>query len=332
MGLPLISVIIPVYKVEKYLEHCVWSVRKQTYQNLEIILIDDGSPDECPQMCDRYAGLDKRIKVIHKVNEGISSARNAGLDICKGEYISFVDSDDYVHPQFIEKLYLTIKKYNVDVAQCGFKSTFYNIKSLDKHFNITKGRSYVITGKKAADYIVTDNFFSYSVTWNKLFSAKILLGIRYPIDMSNAEDMSLCNRIFFSTSRIAICTDQLYYYYKRPNSFTHARGACLADNVIRVIDEYEQKCRNCMDNADELENCLRLARLRKMDAVTEDYWNAHRSRDFERLLKTKSEYQAMHLNIKKGRDNLKLKFRLFDIHPMLFIAARYVYVIIDFLK
>ncbi len=101
MNEPLISVIVPVYKVEKYFDECVESIVNQTYRNLEIILIDDGSPDNCPQMCDDWTKRDARIRVIHKENGGLSSARNAGLDVCKGEYIAFVDSDDFIHRDYV---------------------------------------------------------------------------------------------------------------------------------------------------------------------------------------------------------------------------------------
>lgn len=113
MYTPLVSIIVPIYKVEPYLRRCVDSIVCQTYTNLEIILVDDGSPDTCPQICDEYANKDKRIVVIHKKNGGLSDARNAGLNSCKGEYISFIDSDDYVDYDFIESLIEPIKKIHM---------------------------------------------------------------------------------------------------------------------------------------------------------------------------------------------------------------------------
>ena len=115
----LISVIIPIYKVEEYLAECIASVVCQTYTNTEIILVDDGSPDNCPQMCDEWACKDSRIKVIHKANGGISDARNAGIDAATGEYIAFVDSDDYIKPDMLKKLHSAICKENADIAACG---------------------------------------------------------------------------------------------------------------------------------------------------------------------------------------------------------------------
>ncbi len=106
---PLISVVIPVYKVEKYLRECVDSVINQTYKNLDIILVDDGSPDKCPAICDEYAEKDTRVRVIHRKNGGLSAARNSGIDIARGEYITFIDSDDYVSRVYVEQLYFTLK-------------------------------------------------------------------------------------------------------------------------------------------------------------------------------------------------------------------------------
>ena len=113
-----ISVIVPIYKLEQYLEECVDSLIEQTYKNIEIILVDDGSPDNCGAICDRYAEQDDRIQVIHKKNGGLSDARNAGLDIASGEYVLFIDSDDNVSVDMVEELYGAIKKQNADISVC----------------------------------------------------------------------------------------------------------------------------------------------------------------------------------------------------------------------
>ena len=120
MKQPLVSVIVPIYKVEPYLRRCLDSIVKQTYTNLEIILVDDGSPDGCPQICDEYAARDKRIVVIHKDNGGLSDARNAGLDICKGEYISFIDSDDWVANIYIEAMLKATITNNAEIFNEGY--------------------------------------------------------------------------------------------------------------------------------------------------------------------------------------------------------------------
>ena len=119
----LVSVIIPVYKVEKYLHRCVESILGQTYKNVEVILVDDGSPDNCGEMCDVFAKRDHRVRVIHKKNGGLSDARNAGIEIAKGKYLSFLDSDDWVHPKYIEKLYYLMMTTKSDIAACKFIRT-----------------------------------------------------------------------------------------------------------------------------------------------------------------------------------------------------------------
>ena len=120
----LISVIIPIYNVEAYLDECIASVIAQTYSNLEIILVDDGSPDNCPQMCDEWAAKDSRIRVIHKENGGLSDARNAGIDIATGEYIAFVDSDDWIVPEMYEKMLAALKTENA--ATCAWNMRLEN--------------------------------------------------------------------------------------------------------------------------------------------------------------------------------------------------------------
>ena len=119
---PLISVVIPVYKVEEYLRECVDSVLRQTYRNLDIILVDDGSPDKCPAMCDDYAKSDSRVRVIHRSNGGLSAARNSGIGISRGEYITFIDSDDYVSRAYVEQLYFTLRTSGAGASQCSNSS------------------------------------------------------------------------------------------------------------------------------------------------------------------------------------------------------------------
>ena len=117
---PMVSVIVPIYNVEKYLKRCIDSILNQTYKNLEIILVDDGSPDKCPQICDEYAKSDKRIKVIHKQNAGVSAARNDGLAIAQGDLIGFVDSDDFIHPSMYEEMVNYLVSQDCDLVSCGF--------------------------------------------------------------------------------------------------------------------------------------------------------------------------------------------------------------------
>ena len=142
----LISVIVPIYNVEKYLDRCVESIINQTYKNLEIILVDDGSPDNCTQMCDDYAKKDSRIRVVHKENGGLSDARNAGMEVATGEYVSFIDSDDYISLDFYETLFQTMIDNDSDIVECSVVKFYENGKfdeysddQMIKNFNTVDG-------------------------------------------------------------------------------------------------------------------------------------------------------------------------------------------------
>ncbi len=175
MDKDLISIIVPVYNVIKYLRHCIESIVNQTYTNLEIILVDDGSNDESEKVCDEYKNKDSRIIVIHQENRGLSAARNAGLDICKGKYISFVDSDDYIEPDFIECLYSSIIENSVKVSMCNINYVDENsqIIGTEKWDNID-----IMSGR---DILKQNKDFIHSVVCNKLYSIEIWKDLRFPI-------------------------------------------------------------------------------------------------------------------------------------------------------
>ncbi len=207
---PLISIIVPVYNVEKYLQECLDSVLAQTYKNLEIILIDDGSTDNCPQICDDYAAKDKRIKVIHQKNQGVSAARNAGLKMAKGEYIGFVDSDDYIKPDMYEYLYQLISKDNADMAMCNMcqTDTFRSSDPIEKDYL----------------FISAKDIFNYS-DWmlpvNKLYKSSIFYNIRFQEGLSHGEDAYAIFKIIQKISFISLGKEAKYYYRQNNSSACH---------------------------------------------------------------------------------------------------------------
>lgn len=160
MNNPLVSIIIPVYNVEKYIEKCIDSIINQTYKNLEIILVDDGSPDGCPEICDKYALQDSRIKAIHKKNGGLSDARNAGLDIMKGEWVIFIDSDDFVSPYHVENLYYLVKKFNTNIAITSFEC-FYNENKKFIYKKITNEKVLIHISKEAIENMFYNKFYKF---------------------------------------------------------------------------------------------------------------------------------------------------------------------------
>ena len=171
----LISVIVPVYKVEEYLDECVQSLINQTYTNLEIILVDDGSPDGCPQMCDDWAMRDARIKVIHKKNGGLSDARNAGLDICTGDYVAFVDSDDWIKPEMYRYMYDAIKREKADICACNIISCYPNREVS------WGGKAYTVGDSETMlDRLYSDSAFPVCA-WNKLYRRELWQEFRFPV-------------------------------------------------------------------------------------------------------------------------------------------------------
>lgn len=211
MTTPLISVIVPVYRVEEYLERCVESILSQTYENLEVILVDDGSPDRCPTICDAYAGKDARVKVIHQENKGLSGARNAGIELAEGEYLAFVDSDDYVSPHFIEGLHELLQETGCAIGQCRF--SYVKGEKLteegDSAFCIYRGESLMeqLYGpEEKATYFV--------VAWNKLYRAELFkeTGIRYPEGRIH-EDEATTYQLFHAAKKLAFLDKAMYGYY-----------------------------------------------------------------------------------------------------------------------
>ena len=211
MTTPLISVIVPVYRVEKYLERCVKSILSQTYKNLEVILVDDGSPDQCPAICDACAEKDARVKVIHQENKGLSGARNAGIDAASGEYLAFVDSDDYVSPHFIEELYQLLQDTGCAIGQCRFSYVKGDglVEEGDSAFCIYRGESLM-----EQLYGPEEKATCFVVAWNKLYRAELFkeTGIRYPEGRIH-EDEATTYRLFHGAKKLAFLDRVLYGYY-----------------------------------------------------------------------------------------------------------------------
>lgn len=216
---PLISVIVPIYKVENYLNCCVNSIINQTYKNLEIILIDDGSPDKCGKICDDFKKEDTRIKVIHQKNNGVGSARNKGLNVCNGEYISFVDSDDYIMPDLIESLYNEI--YDCDYVSCGY--THVDNKSNQENIFSPKEKI-ILTGKDALykHYSIDNTIKNINCiyVWGKLFRRKIWDELRFPEGIL-FEDIYVMPYILLKCNKIKFINNAGYYYRKVEGSITN---------------------------------------------------------------------------------------------------------------
>ena len=231
----MISVIVPIYNVENYLAACVDSILNSTYKDIEVILVDDGSPDGCGAICDRYAEKDSRVRVIHQTNQGVSGARNAGLKVAKGEYIAFVDSDDVIHPQMLDTLLKLINSGDYDF------SMVYGVMVQDKGVNynyvedaapINLSSSIIISRDEYIQHLADLGVGSYQfhVIWNKLYKKDFVLGHKFK--KMSIEDVEWLNRVNLNLTKGILVEAEMYYYIQRAESTMHTDMD--ARNVARI--------------------------------------------------------------------------------------------------
>lgn len=230
-----VSIIVPVYKVEAYLDDCVRALLAQTYRDIEILLIDDGSPDRCPQMCDQWAAQDIRVRVIHKKNGGAASARNAGLDAAKGAYVCFVDSDDTVEPEYIRTLLQTLQSADADIAVCGF--SLWSKTACDPATGLTESGVY-----SCRDYLqrfLAD--WSCSLLWNKLYRRETVGDLRMD-EGHRVDDEFFTYRVFMNCARVAVCDVPLYNYRLRASSamqdMTAIQEQVMLERILYITTRY----------------------------------------------------------------------------------------------
>lgn len=214
---PLISVIVPVYNVQDYIKQCVESICEQTYRSLEIILVNDGSKDESRAKCEELARIDNRIKIIDKENGGLSSARNAGIEVAKGKFVSFIDSDDYIENTMIERLYTLLTESNADIACCNFDSVNEQSEFISRHKIRFKGFE-KYNKEKALELMLAEDYFK-CFAWNKLFHKAFFETIRFPTGRLY-EDIGTLYEIIKKSNTVTFASDTLYHYRVRENSIT----------------------------------------------------------------------------------------------------------------
>ena len=217
MSEPLVSVIVPIYNVETYLRECVDSILRQTYSNLEIILVEDGSPDKCPEICDEYAKKDNRVKVIHQNNGGLAHARNVGIANSNGDYLTFIDSDDYVSYDYVESLYKGIVEYGADIST----ASLIVLKGSKPLGATLERKSFVKMTKtdyfKAYVSIKAEKSMPFITAWNKLYKKELFEGIKYPKGKLY-EDAFTTYKLIDKAKKIVYSTSKLYYYRLNPQS------------------------------------------------------------------------------------------------------------------
>ncbi len=232
--MPNISVIVPVYKVEPFLHRCVQSILDQTYRDFELILVDDGSPDRCGELCEEYGRLDSRVRVLHQENGGLSAARNAGIDWAfansDSRWLAFVDSDDWVHPAFLQTLYDTAEQTLCKISACGFYRTGGEA--------LPQAQDFSIVSLSADDYYCGQLHDGVTaLAWNKLYHKSLFKGLRYPIGKLH-EDEFTTYRAIYGAGKIGVTPARLYAYYQNPDGIMRSQWN---PRRMHMLEAFEQQ-------------------------------------------------------------------------------------------
>lgn len=305
----LISVIVPIYKVQNYICKCIESIINQTYSNIEIILVNDGSPDDCGEICDNYCKKDNRVKVIHKENGGLSDARNAGLDCAEGKYVLFIDGDDYIKPEMIEIMYTTIIRDISDMVICNYELADEDGKIISKKRN----KIYESDNK---DIIIDEEIFwnnchdydylYYVIACNKLYNINIFKNIRYKKGAVH-EDEIILHKVVGKCNKISCIPEKLYIYIQHQNSIMNSKASekymyCIDGIICRIKYLHKKGYDNYLDRHFNI--CV---------AILEKYstYNSANDKVFkDYLMKTKKLSKEI-LKYENIRTIIKLKMLLF---------------------
>ncbi len=228
---PVISIVVPVYKVEAYLEKCVDSILNQTFTDFELILVDDGSPDKCPRICDEYAKRDSRVKVIHKENGGLSDARNVGIEVATGTFIGFVDSDDYIASDMYESLYRLATENNCDMAVCQAVIVGENEEAIYEDSDEVR----VFDSAEALNQMICGRLFTVN-TWNKLYKRELFDNIRFPKGMLY-EDLATTYKLISVSDKVAYSPIKKYAYLQRKGSIMNVTGYKVSVDKIQIVKD-----------------------------------------------------------------------------------------------
>lgn len=287
---PRISIIVPVYKIERYLRQCVDSILVQTYTNLEVILVNDGSPDNCGKIIDEYSLKDRRIIAIHKENGGISDARNAGIEVATGQYLGFIDSDDWIEPDMIELLYNNLIAQNADISLCSFTFSYVNFERplCDKR------QLFILDSDQAIIQCLAGNAFTVA-SWGKLYKREIFSSIRYPID-KQYEDAFIIVDVMTEARVIVGDSIPKYHYRMRGSSTTNNNSSSMDfSRLMNIVEAHENICQSVETKTPHTKNFCKSMLLKAIFFVLQIML---RSNDRKRL----SEYPRL---LSAIRDNYR---------------------------
>ena len=302
----MISIIVPVYKVEPYLHQCVDSILKQTYQDIEVLLVDDGSPDKCGEICDEYARRDNRIRVFHTENKGLSAARNLGLREAKGEYIGFVDSDDWIEPSMFETLLRRLEETEADISVCEIFIEYKKNHTAWHHV-----QNSVYTDSDIIQALLSFAFYNFA--WNKLYKKSIWKGVEFP-EGHKYEDVAKLYKVFLKTHSVSGTSTPLYHYRMRKNGIMHIHSMInIMDNWNAYYDRYSQlsaipEFKNNQECMNIMEESLAEVATRIWQWV---YCIPKEQRDYEYLKKISSFVRKNNPLLGKKRWDLSFRLKFF---------------------
>lgn len=314
----LISVIVPVYNIENYIEKCIKSIINQSYKNLEIILIDDGSKDSSGEICDKYAIIDRRIKVIHKNNQGLSAARNTGLDMALGKYVILIDGDDIIKDNMIEILYNLSVENNCDISICRYRSVDETVKAEELKNNGNKSFIVIEDKKELADNEYSYHYVDFTVAWNKLYKKELFKGIYYPLGKVH-EDVFTTYKLLYKAKKIIYTRNELYGYVQRNGSimnqgfsikrFDTAQGLCEQLDFYIENKEYYLWSKSIFHLKVFLLQAMRMKR---------SYRKEYKDHIFK-YKKIYNDHIKNNLKYSNIREKDKWLYRLFYISPRIYI-------------
>jgi len=310
----LVSIIVPVYNVEKYIKKCLESIIGQTYSNLEIILVDDGSLDNSGKICDAYSLIDNRIRVIHKKNGGLSDARNCGIDAARGKFLAFIDSDDMVDSTFIEVLYGLLMKYNAEISQVSFIRVYED--GSDKEYSCGTEQEKVYTNIQMLNALyVNDTGPNAIVAWNKLYRSTLFDFVRFPLGRIN-EDEGTMYKVIYNSEKIVVSSRKLYFYLQRENSIMRSG---FGERSFHIVELLEERSRFFLSNS--LCELFEKNQIYYLRILAEIYVNGKRTRfDKKQLLEIKSKF------LKVCKDSVKFKYISKSNEIDLIIARHSIYI------
>ena len=309
MNNDLISIIVPVYNVEKYIVRCLESILSQTYKNIEVIIVNDGSVDKSGEICERYAKKDNRIKLINKSNGGLSDARNKGIDQANGIYITFVDSDDYISQNYVEILYKLIKENNADISICD-KYEIYK-----DNMNV-RSETKIIENVYNSKEVITKLLYGYSYyvsAWAKMYKKELFNNIRFPYGKLY-EDIGTTYLTYLNSTKIAVTNQKLYYYIIRTNSITSGSFTKKQNDMIVLTDSM---CDNILKHYPDLKRETKRRRVQARFStlgrmIDRNYLNKDEMKELRRyILKNAGIVFDINVNIK---DKLAIVSLFFGIN------------------